>query len=1168
MPKTEKDTTLIASFPNSHTELRGYPVDGATVLRRKDARDVTSKAMGLGNALFVTEPFNASVLKDDVLALGLGELEANDILEKTEIALKALKNSGVLSFSASLIRSIANDVMRAMGITKQINDGKIHIDIQDYRDIVFNTTKDNANFLTNNPEMVAFSLHERINKNLVTQTPFIFDDEVRRAHNESRLYLHDSGQPFRFYCLHGDNIVWTNRYGSTTIRDLVLNYSDTRPEFEGKEKIVINVSDQDIFMDDNSKVIRLMINKTKKNILKIILKNNRQLLVTKDHRIIMEDGSEKMASDICVGDLLMPIKEYLEPEQKCETIDVIQAMVDSNVSSGVWVLLSKSQAEEFCIGSDWVISKNCEYYKKRLSDYLVSDLYKKFNPVVLLTSVDNGKYMGVKSSVVVDRHFLYLLGLYIADGCNNYSKVSRSYQWDIACAVEEYRKHIKSLIKIVFGNIYIYENTDRLKCCNLVLYHLFNFLGVGSVAGDKKIPAMFSGHDNNMIILRGAFDGDGCFSSYEITYATKSELLMNDISRALSLYGISHRVDTNDTSGCFIFRISGSKNIARFSSYIGFSYLHKVDALKGYLANVRGLDSRRVDNTVKSVGWLDGEHEVFDIETSTGTIPISSVSVHNCHALSLVYIGKFGLDLPTVTTTSAPAKHADVLLGHLKTYLVTYQSYFSGALGIPYFNIFFAPYLVGMKHKEIKQLCQKIAFGLAQTAFGRGTQSVFIDMNINAHVPHYLAKTKAVGPGGEHIYDKKKGRHLTYKDFEHEAQLMAKYLIEAWKEGDRDGNIFPFPKLIVHVDEECFTMDSAKDILTKACDLTKENGSAYYVFDRHKTASVSMCCRLSFQHDRVKKYMLADPEKMRFVAAQNVSINIPRAAYAAKSKHSKSNSKSILYYMLQELNEVMDIAFKAHAQKRDAFAKYMTKGGPLYDTSKSWDGLPYVDLDSASWLIGVIGLNNAVQHLCGSQIHESEDAFDLGMQIIQFMNNKCKASKELYGLDTVLEETPGETACSTLAQNDYNQLKDSVPNIQNVMRGEQGYFYYESGAQLEEGSAGMLDRFKYQSEFSPHIPAGSIIHVWLGESQPPVESVLNVIEKIFRSTKAREVTFTPDIAVCPDNHVNIWNRSDVCPVCGKEIEYYMSRIVGYFARVDRWHQGKKFEFEKRKREGL
>ena len=98
-----------------------------------------------------------------------------------------------------------------------------------------------------------------------------------------------------------------------------------------------------------------------------------------------------------------------------------------------------------------------------------------------------------------------------------------------------------------------------------------------------------------------------------------------------------------------------------------------------------------------------------------------------CSGQSLEYIKKFGLNLPNALSIAKPAKQPEVLLAHMVKFAAALQSNFAGAIGWDAVNLFFAPYLVGLSDREIKQLAQMLIFEFSQQAVARGGQAIFSD---------------------------------------------------------------------------------------------------------------------------------------------------------------------------------------------------------------------------------------------------------------------------------------------------------------------------------------------------------------------------------------------------------------------------------------------------------
>ncbi|MFH1126946.1 MAG: anaerobic ribonucleoside-triphosphate reductase [archaeon] len=472
-----------------------------------------------------------------------------------------------------------------------------------------------------------------------------------------------------------------------------------------------------------------------------------------------------------------------------------------------------------------------------------------------------------------------------------------------------------------------------------------------------------------------------------------------------------------------------------------------------------------------------------------------------CSAHSLEYIKKYGLRLINLSTTSAPAKHAGTLTGHLNTFLASMQAYYAGALGISYVNIFYAPYLVGMSYEKMKQEAQYLIFSCSQNAFSRGGQTLFIDFNIHLGIPGYLKDVPAIGPGGKYT-----GK--VYADYEEEAQQFAKALLDVWREGDGEGKPFPFPKCDLHVDKTTFSDPKQYELLKYACQIASENGSPYFVFDRDEI-NLSMCCRLRTKI--VDDYVIKHPESMRFCGFQNVSINLPQAAYRA--------GKGNLEGTISELHKAMKLAVKAHIQKKKFIQKLMSvPGAPLWQVGQiAPDGRPYIDLETATYILGIIGLNECVKYIVGQELHESEEAYRTGLKIISAMYLRCKEFEKEYSLKFTLEETPAESASLRLAKIDLKEYPESKDYIRgNKKKGE---IYYTNSVHLApDAPVDIIERIERQSKFNTLIESGAITHVFLGEQKPDMGSVLSLIKKTWDNTQCAQITISPEFTICNDCH--------------------------------------------------
>jgi anaerobic ribonucleoside-triphosphate reductase len=525
-----------------------------------------------------------------------------------------------------------------------------------------------------------------------------------------------------------------------------------------------------------------------------------------------------------------------------------------------------------------------------------------------------------------------------------------------------------------------------------------------------------------------------------------------------------------------------------------------------------------------------------------------------CGGHSLEYIKKYGLNLPNITSVSKPAKHAEVLIGHMVKMASALQGHYAGAVGWEAVNVFFAPFLVGKTDEELDQLAQMLIFEFNQLAGARGSQVVFTDFNLYYNIPRHFADTRAIGPGG--VYTGK-----TYGDYEKEAQGFLRAMFRVYGRGDATGKTFVFPKPLLHIGDDFFLTPGHEEFLHLACQVASKQGITYFVFDRGDEVTVSQCCRLKLKLSQEQLRETDSPEKMRFSALQNVTINLPRMAYKAQG-----NDQALF----MELGKSLEIVAKAHLQKRDFIQELVDLGrdGPLGLLTQELDGAPYLKMDRLTYLAGLIGLNELVQVHTGQQLHESDESLRFGLKVISFMNLKCKEISERHGMNLVLEESPAESAGYRLAKLDMKYWPEqATPVVKGDLAG--GNYYYTNSVHIAvDADVDYVERVEKQSRFHPLIEAGAIVHVWLGESEPDPSAIKSFVEKTFRNTQCCQIAFSPEFTVCECCRRTARGLAAQCPHCGSLDVYGVTRIVGYFSKIQTWNRSKVGELYDRVRTDL
>jgi ribonucleoside-triphosphate reductase len=522
-----------------------------------------------------------------------------------------------------------------------------------------------------------------------------------------------------------------------------------------------------------------------------------------------------------------------------------------------------------------------------------------------------------------------------------------------------------------------------------------------------------------------------------------------------------------------------------------------------------------------------------------------------CSGQSIEYVKKFGLNLPNALSIAKPAKHPEVLIEQIIKFSAALQGHFAGAIGWDAFNLFLAPYLVDVDDKRMKQLAQILVYEFAQQAVARGGQSIFSDLNLYWEIPNHFCGVPAIGPNGEFT-----GK--TYDDYLPEAQRFVKALFDVYMEGDAMGRPFFFPKPNVHMTDKFFQTEGHEEFLLQISKVAAEKGNTYFVFDRGNTAKISECCRLSFKLDQSDLDDAKTPWKMRYSAMQNVTINLPRVAYEAHQDDAK---------LFSLLTERIEMVAQAHIQKREFITQLfnMGKNGPLSLLTMNLDGETYYRINKSSFLVGMVGLNEMVQYHTGKQLHESKDAMMFGLKVISHMKQEAERIGEEYGLKMPLEQTPAESTAYRFAKLDMKYYPLQAPTVirGNKSRGE---IYYTNSTLMNVGAdISAIDRVKMEGRFHPLIDAGSMTHVWLGESKPPAESIAAFVKKTFETTQNAQVAFSPEFTSCLSCNRTHRGMRETCPSCGSPDVEGITRVTGFFSKTRGWNKGKLGELRDRTR---
>ncbi|MDH5770172.1 MAG: ribonucleoside triphosphate reductase [Candidatus Bathyarchaeota archaeon] len=503
--------------------------------------------------------------------------------------------------------------------------------------------------------------------------------------------------------------------------------------------------------------------------------------------------------------------------------------------------------------------------------------------------------------------------------------------------------------------------------------------------------------------------------------------------------------------------------------------------------------------------------------------------------------------------TSKPAKHFRVALGQAVNFFFTLQGEAAGAQAFSNFDTYLSPFIKydKLNYKEIKQYIQEFMFNI-NVPTRVGFQTPFTNISLDLTVPKFMEEESVI-VGGKMMGE-------SYGDFQREMGVFNKALAEVMLEGDAMGRVFTFPIPTVNITRE---FDWSDEVHNRIFETSAKYGIPYFanfVNSDMKPEDVrSMCCHLRLDKRELKKrgggLFGANPLTGSIGV---VTINMPRLGYLSKDEKE----------FFERLGRLMEIAKQALVTKRKVLEELTEKG--LYPYSKFYLRIIKEGFDEY-WknhfsTIGLIGMNECCLNFLRCSVGDKE-GLEFAKRVLDYMRNRMQDFQEETGDIYNLEATPAEGCSYRLAKIDKKEYPEIiVANEEEVKNGAEPY--YTNSTQLPVYyTDDLFEALELQDPLQVKYTGGTVFHVWLGESYPPVESVIPLVKRICKNFRLPYFTLTPTFSIC-SVHGYISGEHRLCPKCSvegrkTECEVY-SRVVGYLRPVDQWNDGKQEEFKQRK----
>ncbi|MEM3926264.1 MAG: anaerobic ribonucleoside triphosphate reductase [Desulfurococcaceae archaeon] len=552
-----------------------------------------------------------------------------------------------------------------------------------------------------------------------------------------------------------------------------------------------------------------------------------------------------------------------------------------------------------------------------------------------------------------------------------------------------------------------------------------------------------------------------------------------------------------------------------------------------------------------------------------------SVYIPYCTGHSIARLLRKGLR--TITIVSRPARHFDTFVDHIANFLITMQHYFTGAQALSSVEWYAGPFIRNDKpdYKSIIQQVQRLLFNLNYPT-RIGLQTPFTNFTITMNAPGKMLQ------GDRAIYAGEEADPLG--NYEEEAKIFLKALIENYLRGDAVGQPFTFPIPTLMITSKWIWEDP--EIYELVFKTAAKRGSFYWLNTRlvDPDATFAMCCRISIDrkelqyvvNKNVVKYSLGPSkrdlddlgekywkilERQRFGglwampditgSVNVVDVNLPRLALESRKEESR-------FWELYD--DVLKLVRESVEWFRNRYIHIMKNYPNFYAMILEYmPEFPAFHFNT----IGLIGLPEASAILMGEPklwLDGSRKdwlrAAELMRKIVEHSTNTARKWMMETGVPWNVEEVPGESASPKLAMMDlklYPELGEYLPDPENPVYSTSIAPYY---AEIE-----LPDRIEIEQRVQKYFTGGVMMHIFLGE-EPDEESLVSLTKKLMQ-TDLVYWSYTPAITFCNTCSKTFTGLYMNCPSCGSNNVDIWSRIIGYYRPLRNWNPQRKKEFWKR-----
>jgi ribonucleoside-triphosphate reductase len=289
--------------------------------------------------------------------------------------------------------------------------------------------------------------------------------------------------------------------------------------------------------------------------------------------------------------------------------------------------------------------------------------------------------------------------------------------------------------------------------------------------------------------------------------------------------------------------------------------------------------------------------------------------------------------------------------------------------------------------------------------------------------------------------------------------------------------------LRIQLSEDTFRAPGGESFLAHAGRLAAARRPVRFAFDRTP------------QHRHDEK----EPWQPRNVFLQQITLNLPRAAYAAAETDD----------WFAEIERALHVALRAHAAKRDFASRMMGRGaaGPWALLCRARDGRRYFDPHGAWCLIGVDGLHEAINYLTRDIDDAGDAAHALGVRAMTFLAERCFALGRKLDLRIALAPNNDRAVGARFAARDLEQFPQTMSFLDGRIPAGSDVAY-TPGVRLAPGAVSSpIERVRIEGLFHRALRFGAQTEAPLPDGALSEHSLAGFLKKTWRQTQNRCIVF-------------------------------------------------------------